>query len=198
MVATSGAALRLRITAHDLPPVVALGRLHVHKLNAYPPFPAMADDGAHLQLSGGVIVMNAEMNFNFRSRRVLNLTQDTHANRAHVRQEAGHEFVRWAKQNAPVGGASGAASAFGRWIVGQMSNRNSGGWWGNASGQRGPAEDINNLLMECEYANRWWCQDLKAIERAGGRGEKDCAGVWTWASVSFGAKACSRDLSGGI
>jgi hypothetical protein len=107
--------------------MVALGRFHVHKLNAYPPFSAMADDGTHLQLSGGAIVMNAEMNFNFRSRRVLGLTQNAHANGAHVRQETGREFVRWAKQDAPIGGTPSTASAFGRWIVRQMSNRNSRG-----------------------------------------------------------------------
>jgi len=32
----------------------------------------MADDRAHLQFSGGMIVVNSEMNFNFRSRGVLN------------------------------------------------------------------------------------------------------------------------------
>lgn len=107
--------------------MVALRRLHVHKLNADPPFAAMADDGVHLQLSKWMIVVDAEMNFNFRSRGVLDLAQDAHANRTHVRQEAGHEMAGWTKQDAPIGGAPGAASAFGGWIVGQMSNRNSRG-----------------------------------------------------------------------
>jgi hypothetical protein len=113
----------LEIAAHYFPPMVALRGLYVHKLNAQPPFAAMADDGAHLQLPGGMIAVNAEMNFNFRSRGVLNLTQDTDANWAQVCQEASHELVRWAKQDAPIGGAPGAASPFGRWIVGQSSNR---------------------------------------------------------------------------
>jgi hypothetical protein len=110
----SGTAAMLEITAHNLPPMFALRRLHVHKLNADPPFAAIADDGAHLQLSKRMIVVNAKMNFNFRSCWVLNLAQDAHANRAQVRQEAGHEMAGWTKQNAPIGGASGAASPFGR------------------------------------------------------------------------------------
>jgi hypothetical protein len=94
--------------------MVTLGRFHVHKLNADSPFAAMANHGAHLQLSGGSIVVNAEVNFNFRPHRVLNLTQDANAYWAHVRQESGHELAGRAKQNAPIGGAPGAASPFGR------------------------------------------------------------------------------------
>jgi hypothetical protein len=107
--------------------MVALRGLHVYELNAYPPFATMADDRTHLQLSGGMIVVNAEMNFNFHSCGVLDLTQDAHANRAHVRQETGYELTGRAKQNAPISGASGAVSPFGRLIVGQLRNRNSRG-----------------------------------------------------------------------
>ena len=180
--------MALKIAAHNLPPVVTLRRFHVDKLNAYPTFFAMADDGAHLQLSGVVIVMNAEMNFNFRSRRVLGLTQNAHAHRPHICQETGRELVGRAKQNAPIGGAPCAASAFGRWIVRQMSNRNSRGprgcFWPNGCSQK----IINNLLMECECrcgGDRIW-RRLKS----GCPGEKDCAGVSTWASVCFGPQAC--------
>jgi hypothetical protein len=124
---TGGSTAALKITAHDLPPVVALRRLYVHEVNAHPTFGTMADDRAHLQFSSGVIVVNTEMNFNFRSHGVLNLTQDAHAQRAHVCQETGDELVGWAKQNAPISGAPRTASPFGRWIVGQSSNRISPG-----------------------------------------------------------------------
>jgi hypothetical protein len=83
----------LKIAAHNLPPMVTLGRFQVHKLNADSSFAAMADHGAHLQLSGGMIVVNSEMNFNFRSQRVLNFTQNANAHRGHVRQETGYELA---------------------------------------------------------------------------------------------------------
>jgi hypothetical protein len=57
MVERSAEAGALRITAHNLPPVVTLRGLHIHELNAYPSFATMADDGPHLQLSGWMIVM---------------------------------------------------------------------------------------------------------------------------------------------
>src|SRR5260370_27157022 len=126
----------LEIAAHDLPPVVALGRLHVHELNAHLPLAAMTDHRAHLQLSGWIILVNTKMNFNLRSHRVLSLAQDSNAYRAHVRQKAGHELVGRTKQNARIGGAQGAVSPFGRWIGGQMSNRNSGGPRGKACSPR--------------------------------------------------------------
>jgi hypothetical protein len=110
----------LEVAAHDLPPVVSLRRLHIHKLNAHSPFAAMADYGTHLQLSSRTIVVNAEMNFNFCACGILDLTQDAYANRAHVRQKARHKLAGWAKQNTPIGGASGAGPPFGRWIVGQF------------------------------------------------------------------------------
>jgi hypothetical protein len=111
----------------------------------------MADDSAHLQFSGGMIVVNPEMNFDFRSGGVLNLTQNAYAHRAHVRQEAGDELVCWAEQNAPISGAPRAASPFGRWVVGQSSNRDSPAC-GEASDPRKPGENINELLKECEQA----------------------------------------------
>jgi len=74
MAVTGGFAAALKITAHDLPPMVALCGFHVHKLNANFPLAAMADDSDHLQFSGGAIVVNAEMNFNFRSHGILDLT----------------------------------------------------------------------------------------------------------------------------
>jgi hypothetical protein len=51
--------------------MIALGGFHVHKLNAYSPLAAMADEGTHLQLPGRTIVINGEMDFNFRSYGVL-------------------------------------------------------------------------------------------------------------------------------
>jgi hypothetical protein len=51
--------------------MIALGGLYVHKLNAHSSFAAMADDGTHLQLSGRMIVINVEVDFNFRSYGVL-------------------------------------------------------------------------------------------------------------------------------
>jgi hypothetical protein len=83
----------------------------------------MADYTAQLQLSCAMIVLNAEMNFNLRSRRQWSRTQDAHAQGAHVRQEADGELIRWTQQDAPIGGAPGAASPFGRLIIGQLSNR---------------------------------------------------------------------------
>ena len=146
----AGSAVPLEIAAHNLPPVVALRRLHIHELDSYPSFAAMPDHRAHLQLSGRMIVVHTKMNFNFRSCGILNLAQDTHAHRAHICQETGRELVGRAKQNAPVGGAPGASSPFGRWIFWQSSNRNSRGLRGKVSGPRMPAEINNSLLMACE------------------------------------------------
>lgn len=72
-------AVALKFTAHDLPPVVALRGLDIHELDAYPPFATMVGDGTHLQLSGWMIVANAEMDFNLRSHRVLYFVQDAYA-----------------------------------------------------------------------------------------------------------------------
>jgi hypothetical protein len=72
--------------------VALLGR-DIHELNTHPPFATMADNGPHLQLSGWTVVVNAEMNFNFRSRRVLYFAQDADAYRAHVCEESGHELA---------------------------------------------------------------------------------------------------------
>jgi len=103
--------------------VVSLVGFHVDELNAYLPFAGMADHSTHQQLSGWLIIVNAKMNFNFRAHRVLNFTQNAYANGTQVREEARHELAARAKQNAPIGGASSGASAFGRVIVRQSSNR---------------------------------------------------------------------------
>jgi hypothetical protein len=103
--------------------VALLGR-DIRELNTHTPFATMADDGPHLQLSGWMAIVNAEMNFNFRSNRVLFFAQDADAYRAHVCEESGHELAGRTEQNAPIGGASSDASPFGRLIVSQSRNRN--------------------------------------------------------------------------
>jgi hypothetical protein len=136
--------MALEIAAHDLPPVVALLGLHVDELNAYLPFSTMADHRAHLQLSGGTVVMNTEMNFDFCAYGVLNLTQNAYANWTQVRQETGHKLAGRTEQNTPIGSASGAGPPFGKWIVGQLYNQVSAGRR-NISGPTVLADSINDL-----------------------------------------------------
>lgn len=125
--------------------MIALRGLHVYEVHAQPSFATMANHRAHLQFSGGMIIVNTEMNFNFRSHGILNFTQDAHAQRAHIREEAGDEMVGWAEQNAPISGAPGAAPSFGRWIVGQSSNRNSQACGGKLQARGG----VDRLSMNC-------------------------------------------------
>ena len=142
--------------------VALLGR-DIHELNAHSPFATMADDGPHLQLSGWAVVVNAEMNFNFRSHRILNLAEDAHANRAHVCEESGHELAGRTEQNAPIGGASSDASPFGRLIVSQSSNRNCPGPRGKLLAPSVPMEDINDLLKQCEWLTL--CERSRGLDR---------------------------------
>ena len=84
----------------------------------------------HLKFSRGMIVVNAKVNFNFRPQDKLTFTQNADALGAHVRQETGHKLAARTKQNAPIRGAPGAASPFGRSNLRQSSDRNSLGRWG--------------------------------------------------------------------
>lgn len=143
--------------------VALLGR-YIHELNTHSPFATMADDGPHLQLSGWTVVVNAEMNFNFCSHRVLSFAQDADAYRAHVCEESGHELAGRTEQNAPIGGASSDASPFRRLIVSQSSNRNCPGPRGKlAAGPSVPTEDINNLLKQCEWLT--FCEHSRGHDR---------------------------------
>jgi hypothetical protein len=139
----------LKFASHDLPPVVTLRRLHVQELNAQSPLTGMADHRLHLQFSGRMIVVNAEVNFNLHTNGILNLTKDAYAYWAHVRQETRDKLIGRTKQNAPIGSAPGAASPFGSSGVGQWSNRISRPA-GEGSVPRMRMKINNNLLMECE------------------------------------------------
>jgi hypothetical protein len=89
--------MALKIAAHDLPPVVALRGHHVDELHSDSAFAAMAYYGAHLQFSGVLLFLDAEMNFHFRPARKLFFAQDAHACRAHIREKADGQFIRRAE-----------------------------------------------------------------------------------------------------
>lgn len=62
--------------------MIALSRVHIHKMDADSSLSTMTHDGAHLESSPDFRFLNPEVNFNFRSDRVLFFAQDAHANRA--------------------------------------------------------------------------------------------------------------------
>lgn len=99
--------------------MIALGRVHIHKMDSDFPLAAVTHDGAHPQFSAKFGFLDSEVNFDFCSDRELFFAQNADSNGAQVREDSLCELARGSEQHAPISGAPGARSPFGSIVVGQ-------------------------------------------------------------------------------